>query len=355
MLLIDRHLGSKNSSAEKQIIQAFIERARARGWRPRPPEGLVVPYFKSEFNRCVEHRELNRIVAARASRGGSHGWFQITPVCRLNDMRKVDSGWYSTVFEMLVSVESFPVEMLPKTRMQLTEDIIAFLATGVGLDVTRLRVTYFGGGVVIPGLSLNPDTAWCEEWRRAGILEENLVPVQGPKNFVLFVGEGERCGPKCEILYSFEGAEGLRWIEVGTLILDTSRFRSAGPPGIWALRPARTIVAGAAYGLERLIVAQTGALDLGQTATSNDLVRIVAERVGQDRAAAQLLRGDALILVDQVRAGVFLLAAGVLPGRSAHGKSMMVILRRIRRKLAILCIDNWAELISELEEKLLDI
>src|SRR5205085_517745 len=129
--------------------------------------------------------------------------------------------------------------------------------------------------------------------------------------------------PKWEVLYRLEGKGGARWVEVGTLILDTGRLH-APELDRWQVLPARSVVAGAAYGLERLCAAKTNARDLTEIPPFGTLLDRVLAQAGQSPEASQLLRGDAIVLVDQFKACAFLLASGARPDKSPQGKGLAV-------------------------------
>ena len=112
---------------EQQIVDAFTTLCKKQKIGPRKPEGLLAPYFVSEFNRLMEHRELNRMVNTDFDSLKEKGWYQNTVAARLNDMRKVDSGWHSTVFEMLVEVFAYPPTDLDQAYQQMTSEIKEFL------------------------------------------------------------------------------------------------------------------------------------------------------------------------------------------------------------------------------------
>lgn len=335
-----------------RILNEFKSLASELGWGEHEREGLVVPYFRTEFNRCVEHLELNRLI--NASCENSSGWHQVGPACRTNDMRKVESGWHSTVFEVLALAGSYPPTQKGSALKQLTTNAINFLTERLKLDIKLLRVTFFGGGEVIPGEVIAPAGEWRDLWLNAGVLEKNLIPVHGPKNYVLFVGDGERCGPKCEVMYQVNAQGRPKWLEVGTLIFDDSQI-SRDENGGWSIRRANSVVAGAAYGFERLTAACMNAADLTDIPTWKNLIEVITRRVKQPDESMPLMHGDVLVLADQVRACTFLCAAGAVPDQTARGRSFAVMLRRIRRKIATLCIDDWQALTNELEAELVKI
>ncbi|MGH9892019.1 MAG: alanine--tRNA ligase-related protein, partial [bacterium] len=327
-------------------LDAFIEMATGCGLARLPPQRLVVPYFHGEFNRCVEHRALNDLLDMPVEQGGS-GWYQIGMACRISDTKKVEFGWHTTVFEMLTAIWRQEPVLVEHGQDELATAMVELLTRGLGLDLKRLRVTYFGGGEVIPGLTLEPDEAGRSAFARAGLPAISLVPVRGPKNFVLFIGGGERTGPKYEIQYLLSNNPGDRWIEVATAIVDCYQWERRPDAGKWSLRRPRSVLTGCALGVERLTAAQLDAGDVWVSPVLHDLLAAIREAATQDIATEEVLGGDRLILADLVRSTMFLLADGAgEDGRSAESRLLQSMLRRIRRKAALLCVSDWAGLVE---------
>jgi len=330
----------------KATLDFFGEMAPRYGLARRSPQRLVVPYFHGEFNRCVEHRVLNKLLDMPVEQGSS-GWYQIGMACRINDTKKVEFGWHTTVFEMLTAVWQRKPEHVDLAQDQLAAWVVELLTSGLGLDVKRLRVTYFGGGEVVPGFTLEPDEAGRSAFMRAGIPAISLIPVRGPKNFVLFVAGGERAGPKYEVQYQLSNDRGERWIEVATAIVDCYQWERRPDTRKWSVRKPRSVLTGCAFGLERLTAAQLDADNVWVSPVLHDLLAVIQEASTQDAAAAQILRGDQLILADLVRSTMFLLADGAdVDGSSDERRLLESMLRRIRRKVALLCVSDWANLVE---------
>lgn len=327
-------------------LDAFIAMATGCGLARRPPQRLVVPYFHGEFNRCVEHRALNDLLDMSVNQGGC-GWYQIGMACRINDTKKVEFGWHTTVFEMLTAIWRQEPELVERGQDELATGVVELLTRGLGLDLKRLRVTYFAGGDVIPGLTLEPDEAGRSAFARAGLPAMSLVPVRGPKNFILFIGDGERTGPKYEIQYLLSNNRGDRWIEIATAIVDCYQWERRPDTGKWSLRRPRSVLTGCALGVERLIAAQLDAGTVWVSPVLHDLLDAIRDASTQDTAAEEVLGGDRLILADLVRSTMFLLADGAgEEGRSTESRLLESMLRRIRSKAALLCVSDWAGLVE---------
>lgn len=321
----------------------------SRGWTARKSEGLVVPYFRTEFNRCAEHAALNRTLNGKTSEVIGNGWHQVAVACRTNDMRKVDSGWHATLFEMLVWVAfQRPGDRLGAVQ-QLTADTVRLLTGRFELDVERIAVLAFGGGEVLPGTRLPEDSAWRNVWLDLGIPRKQIHMVPGPKNYLLFVGNGERCGAKCEILYRAETSIGERWVEIGTLIADDSLIlRKADRP--WRIVPAAAIAAGSALGAERLQTVMERRSMMTDIAMLKPLLRTVAGRV--EASTRRLFEGDIRVLIDQSKACAFLISDSTLQQGTPQAELLAVMARRIRRKLATLGLTDWCSVMRDLGRQL---
>ena len=330
----------------------IVANFQTRGWQYKPPQSLIVPYFVSEFNRCVEHSALNQSINVGL---GSHqpvGWHQVAATCRINDMRKVDSGCHSTLFEMLVWAEISTPEMHNVVRTRLVADTLDFLVKEMRLDQDRLVITVFGGGEVLPGITLPPDDVWRALWQGQGLASNSVLQVPGPKNFLLFVNHGERCGSKCEILYRLPTQKADRWMEIGTLILDDRRLMR-NSDGSWRVESGVGVIAGAAIGVERLMTAAEGCANLTEISMCRALYATIEDYLQSDTLA--LFAGDVRVLVDQAKACSFVLCdSGLRPG-SQQFDLLTLMARRIRRKIATLSISDWPTLLSMLEIRIAEI
>jgi len=338
---------------EQQIVDTFATLCKKRKLNPRKSEGLLVPYFVSEFNRLMEHRELNNMVNTDFDALAEKGWYQNAVAARVNDMRKVDSGWHSTVFEMLVEVFAHPPTDLEQAYRQMIGEVKEFLVNSLDLKIDNLVITYFGGGEVLPSVNLESDEILKSYWLKTGIKEKNIIPIQGPKNYMLMAGEKERCGPTCEIIYNFSLPDGTtKSLEIGTVIFNSHRIRHNSASEKWSIEQAPTIVTGVAYGLGRLLCA-IYQKNLTETPVMESSLKTIHPFVKNSPAAFPFTISDEIVLADQLKTVIFLLAFGIKTNSSPQGKIMNTIIRRARRKIAALNIVNWKEMPKEFEAAIL--
>lgn len=333
----------------RSTLDAFVDMASTDGLRQLVPQRLLVPYFRGEFNRCVEHVALNQMIRASAS-SGDRGWYQIGMACRINDTKKVEFGLHATVFEMLTAAWHHAAA-LDDVYRHLAAQVVAFLVDRMGLDAERLRVTYCDGGDIAPGVVALQDEIGRSAFAEAGISEGNLIPVRGPKNFVLFVGSGERAGPKYEVQYRIATQGGELWSELATAIVDCFLFRQRSNSSTWEIESATSAVAGCAFGLERLVAARQNARGISVSPVLSDLLSAIRGASTQDARVIDLIEGDCLILADLVRSSMFLMADGTRTDEATfENRLTMGLVRRIRRKMATLCFQDWERVLTRLEE-----
>jgi alanyl-tRNA synthetase len=332
--------------------QRFVAHFSVRNWLPLKMETLIVPYFRTEFNRCAQHLLLNQVLNGNAPEWIGRGWYQVAIAGRANDMRKVDSGWHATVFEMLVWVGFERQGERSNAIQRLASDTMRFLTAGLGLDAERIAVTAFGGGEVLPGVEVAEDLEWRNVWNSAGISSKQIHMIAGPKNYLLFVGNGERCGAKCELLYRTQTLTGDRWVEIGTLIVDDSRLTKGRAAG-WRIETGAAIAAGAAFGVERLLAVIEGEPALTSITTFRKLFQAVTRRM--DARARNFFESDVRILIDQSRACAFVVCSTDFRENTPQADVVSIMARRIRRKLATINCSDWQPLIGELEKEIMTI
>ncbi len=212
-----------------------------------------------------------------------------------------------------------------------------------GLDRHALWVTVFGGD---EQRGLAPDEEAVEEWRRAGIPSERIVPLGMEDNF--WDGGGpETCGP-CTEMYVDRGAElgcgrtecrpGCdcpRFLEVWNLVFVEFEQR---PDGSYERLPLRSVDTG--MGLERFAAVAQGVetvcdIDLFQPALRR-LGELAQVRVGGDMSADERELRARRIIVDHTRAALLAALAGVEPAPNGPGSVLRRLIRRAARQGAIL-------------------
>ena len=213
-----------------------------------------------------------------------------------------------------------------------------------GLDRDALWVTVFGGD---ERRGLAPDEAAVEEWRRAGIPSERIVPLGMDDNFwdgggpetcgpcsEMYVDRGETLGcgrPECK-----PGCECPRFLEIWNLVFIELEQH---PDGSYSPLPLRSVDTG--MGLERFAAVAQGAetvceVDLFQPALWR-LAELAPVRIGGDLSGDERERDlrARRIIVDHTRAALLAALAGVEPAPNGPGSVLRRLIRRAARQGAI--------------------
>jgi alanyl-tRNA synthetase len=214
-----------------------------------------------------------------------------------------------------------------------------------GLDRDALWVTVFGGD---EQRDLAPDDEAADEWRRAGIPPERIVPLGIDDNFWTTGGPGP-CGP-CTELYvdrgealgcgrpeCLPGCECARFLEIWNLVFIEFEQR---PDGAIEPLPLRSVDTG--MGLERFAVAAQGAHTICEIDLFAPALRRLAELApaggdtGSEGAARERDIQARRIIVDHTRAVLLAALAGAEPAPNGPGSVLRRLIRRAARQGAIL-------------------
>lgn len=206
-------------------------------------------------------------------------------------------------------------------------------------------VTTFAGD---PALGLPPDTGAVEEWRRAGMPGERIVPLGAVDNLWTMGSGAGPCGPCTEIFVDRGAALGCgspacrpgcaceRFLEIWNLVFIEYE---QGTDGTYTPLPLRSVDTG--MGLERV----TAVLQNVPTVFEIDLFapawRRLAELAPLGDAGEGVERTRARrMIVDHVRAALFAGVAGVLPGRDGRASVVRRLIRRAARQGHILALTH---------------
>jgi alanyl-tRNA synthetase len=200
-----------------------------------------------------------------------------------------------------------------------------FLVQVCGLDKSKLWVTIYK----------NDDEAH-EIWKnKIGVPEKRIVRMGEDTNFWT-MGETGPCGPCTEILYDIGPKPGKpelgpdedsdRYLEIWNLVF-TQYDRQAD--GSLQPLPQKNIDTG--MGLERLASVMQGVPTNFDTDLFQPLIQAIARetmvRYGKDAKTDSSLK----VIADHVRASVFLIFDGILPGNEGRGYVLRRVMRRALR------------------------
>ena len=253
---------------------------------------------------------------------------------RAQDIEEVGDNRHTTFFEMLGNWslgDYFKKEQLPWMYEFLTEEL--------KLPKERLWVTCFAGD---ESLGLPKDTESAEIWKKISVPEDHILFYDAKKNWWSRSGTpdkmpaGEPGGPDSEIFFDFQTPHDSAFGETCHPNCDCGRFMEIGNSvfmeyiknidGSFGKLPKQNVDFGG--GLERIVAATLNdpdvfKIDIFDWIRTN-LERVSGKKYGEDAETTRIFR----IVLDHVRASLFIMAGGVRPSNTEQGYILRRLLRR---------------------------
>lgn len=201
-----------------------------------------------------------------------------------------------------------------------------FLTKEIGLDVSKLSVTVFGGEGDLPA-DEEAEKIWHEV---VGVPKEQISRCGAADNF-WSMGDTGACGPCTEIHYKREldghfgdDKEGDENLEVWNLVFMQYERHSDG-----SLTPLPAPCVDTGMGLERLCLVVNELDSNYDTDLFRPLIQLVEEKSGKKYESKDNEDDVSMrVIADHARATCFLMADGILPSNEGRG----YVLRRIMRR-----------------------
>lgn len=300
----------------KLIREKFIEFFKERGHSNVPPSSLVPVGDPSVLFTTAGMQQFKPYYidpkSAPAARACS-----IQPIIRTNDIEEVGDNRHLTMFEMLGNFSFGFIqnqeESINSSTAYFKKTAIAlayqFLNQELAIDRQRMWVTVYEGR---PELNIPADQESADIWQSLG-LTEGQIKFEGEDNFWGPTGAEGPCGPTTEIYVD--------GIEVWNIVFN--QFYSNPDK---TLSPLEYIGVDTGAGLERLAVVLQNKQTVSQTDLFAPIVTKVKQLANQDKVDDR----SCLIIIDHLKASLFLIADGVRPSNKAAG---YVLRRLIRRAL----------------------
>jgi len=244
---------------------------------------------------------------------------------RTIDLDEVGDNTHLTFFEMLGNWSLG--DYFKKDAITWSYEFLTSKEEGLGLDLSRLYFTVFGGSEDVPR-----DTESVEIWKSLGIPEHRIYFKSSKSNW-WSAGLNSPAGPSTEMFYDvtgtlgdmsqeeFEAAEDVqKVVEIWNDVFMSFRQENGTVAGEL---PQKNVDTGA--GLERVTMVVQGRQNVFETDLFSQTLSYIRShaKIENERAAR--------IIADHIRTGVFLITDGVTPSNKDRGYILRRLLRRTIR------------------------
>ena len=311
-----------------EIRNRFLKFFESKGHTILPSASLVPQGDSSVLFTTAGMQPLVPYLLGEKHPGGTR-LASVQKCLRTGDIDDIGDNRHLTFFEMLGNWslgDYFKDESIAWSYEFLTDKNV-----GLGLDPTRLYITCFEGDANAPR-----DLESAELWKKSGIPESRIYFLGKEDNW-WGPGDNGPCGPDTEIFYDVTGKCGElsheeflraqkeeKVIEIWNNVFMEYRSENGKVVGKLEQKNVDT-----GMGLERITAGVNGLDNVYET----DL--FFGEKTKEER-----------IVVDHVKAALFLITDGILPGNTGQG----YILRRLIRRAARFSKEQLTEMITKVKE-----
>ncbi len=252
----------------------------------------------------------------------------VQPCIRTIDIEDVGDRHHMTLFDMLGSwsIGDYYKEKAVELAWNLLIDEFKF-------PPEKLYVTVYKGN---PQINLAPDEETKRAWIKIGVPEDHIVML-GEDNFWGPAGETGPCGPCTEVFFDTGEEFGPTYTPGSDF--DTHRYieiwnagvfmeLNKNPDGSFTPLPLKSVDTGS--GLERMEMVMNGFQCVYDTSLLKPLLDLVKQQFKSEKFTEREYR----IILDHIRAAVFIISEGIAPSNVGQG----YIPRRLIRKSTSLAI-----------------
>jgi alanyl-tRNA synthetase len=254
---------------------------------------------------------------------------------RTQDIDSVGDACHHTFFEMLGKWS-----LGDYFKKQAIEYSFHFLTNVLKMPIEKLAVTCFAGDE-----NAEKDNESAKVWKSLGILEERIVFLGKEDNWWGPAGKTGPCGPCTEMFYWNSktkspvkfNPEDKNWVEIGN---DVLMQYIKNDKGEYIEAKQKNIDFGG--GVERILTILSGLEDDYLSACFFPIIKKIEDISGK-RYIIEKYKKPMRIIADHLKASVFIIADGIVPGNTEQGYVLRRLIRRVIRYGKELGIKNFTE------------
>ncbi|HLE49277.1 MAG TPA: alanine--tRNA ligase [Patescibacteria group bacterium] len=330
----------KASDVRKKYIEFF----KNRGHIEIEPAPLVLENDPTTLFTSAGMQPLVPYLTGDPYPGGARRLVNSQPSIRLGDIEEVGDNRHTTFFEMLGNWslgDYFKKEQLPW--------IFEFFTAELGLPKEKLWVSVFEGDDKVP-----KDTESFEIWEKLGIPQEKIIYYPAKKNWWSMTGTpsdmqvGHIGGPDSEVFYDFgedrkfhensqfkndtchPNCDCGRFLEIGNSVFI--QYKKVSDTDLEEL-PQKNVDFGG--GLERITAAVNNTPDIFNIDVFRPAIDRLEKYFGKEYGKEKEIDEMYRVVVEHIRASIFILNAGVTPSNKQQGYVLRRLLRRAAAKVFI--------------------
>jgi len=336
----------------KQLIKAYIEFFKSKGHKEIKNSSLVPENDPTVlFTTAGMHPIVPFLLGEKHPQGKR--LVNVQRCIRTGDIDSVGDTVHHTFFEMLGNWsvgDYFKKEAIPFT--------FEFHTKILKIPLDRYAVTVFGGDKRTPQIPKDEEAA--KVWESLGIQKDRIAFLEGgvlesDNNWWGPAGKTGPCGPCTEQFFWKDNKtpapkkfnpEDKRWVEIGN---DVLMQYVKDEKGNYNLAKQKNIDFGG--GVERTIATLTG---LEDNYLADMWLPIIKEI---EKISKKTYKGNEKamrIIADHIKAGVFIIADGVVPSNTEQGYVLRRLIRRAIRHGRALGIEKFTTKIAEPVFKIYD-
>lgn len=337
----------------KELISKYIEFFQSKGHAQIKNSSLVPENDPTVLFTTAGMHPLVPFLLGEKHPQGSR-LCNVQRCIRTQDIEEVGDTCHHTFFEMLGNWS-----LGDYFKKEAIEWSFEFLTNHLNIPLERFAVSVFGGDGRVKQVPRDDKAA--DIWKSLGINENRIAYLEGgvfesKNNWWGPAGNTGPCGPDTEMFYwklNDEAApekfdsENKNWVEIWN---DVLMQYNKNADGDYLEAKQKNIDTG--MGVERTVAIMNGLEDNYLADMWKPIIEKIEELSGKSYEGNEK---EMRIIADHIKAAVFIIADGVVPGNSEQGYVLRRLIRRALRYSKKLEIDEKNDLTTPLVEEILKI